>query len=44
MEAFDEDIAVDDYLGKTKKISFVTLVEDEEEHEHECILYDADGK
>ena len=44
MEAFDEDIAIDDSLGKTKSISFVTLVEDEEEHDHEMILFDNDGK
>ena len=30
MEAFDKDLDADDSLGKTKKISFVTLVETED--------------
>ena len=44
MEAYDEDIAIDDKLGATKPLSYVTLVEDEEEHEHDLTLFDADGK
>ena len=31
MEAFDKDLDADDSLGKTKKISFVTLVESEDQ-------------
>lgn len=33
MEAYDHDVDADDLLGKTKGISFVKLIEDEEEHE-----------
>jgi hypothetical protein len=44
LEAFDHDVDADDHLGSTKKISYVNLVQDEEQHEHELKLYDKDGK
>ena len=34
LEAFDHDIDADDSLGKTKKTPYVTLIEDEEEHDY----------
>ena len=44
LEAFDHDIDADDSLGKIKKIPFVTLIEDEEEHEYQLKLYDDGAK
>lgn len=44
LEAYDKDIASDDFLGKTKGISYVYLTQDEEQHKHEMKLYDKDGK
>ena len=44
LEAFDHDVDSDDSLGKSKGISFVSLVEDEEEHMHDLKLYDGASK
>lgn len=40
LEAYDHDVDADDLLGKTKGISYVTLVADEDLKEHELGLYD----
>lgn len=44
LEAFDHDVDADDSLGKTKGMSFVYLILDEEEHVHELKLYDDESK
>lgn len=44
LEAYDHDVDADDLLGSTKRISYVNLVKDEDEHEHDLKLYDKDGK
>lgn len=43
-EAFDKDLASSDFLGKSKGISFVTLVETEDLKTHTLLLSDEDGK
>lgn len=44
LEAFDKDVGGEDSLGKIKPMSFVTLVEDEEEHVHTVKIYDTNSK
>lgn len=44
LEAFDHDLDADDSLGKSKGISFGSLIQDEDEHEHDLKLYDAGSK
>ena len=40
LSAYDADVDADDLLGRTKSISYVQLVADEDEHEHALKLYD----
>ena len=44
MEAFDHDIDADDSLGKTKGLSYVSLIQDESQHEHQLKLYNEESK
>lgn len=40
LEAYDKDLVTSDFLGATKGLSFVTLVESEDVKEHTLILLD----
>ena len=44
LEAYDKDLVTSDFLGKTKGISFVTLVENEDVKEHTLTLLDKEKK
>lgn len=44
LEAYDKDLVGSDLLGKTKGISYVSLVENEELKKHEVLLFDKEKK
>lgn len=44
LESYDKDLVTSDFLGQTKGISYVSLVETEELKEHSIQLFDKEKK